>query len=118
MPTPAVQRLGSAVLLQGPAVADVAFLVGLGMRYRARVDGTAPSAHHRALLSLTRPPSPRLAAIHLHSCRMRHTTAATNLKVRVASRLMLQPNDLVHPAQVVSLETWIATTVTDSLRMT
>ncbi len=51
MPTPAVQRLGSAVLLQGPAVADVAFLVGLGMRYRARVDGTAPSAHHRALLS-------------------------------------------------------------------
>lgn len=52
MSTPAVQRLGSAVLLQGPAVHDLAYLVGLGLRYRSTVDGTAPAQHHLQLLSL------------------------------------------------------------------
>jgi len=39
--TPAVQRLGSAVLLQGPAVADAAYLVAVGVRTLARRDGVA-----------------------------------------------------------------------------
>lgn len=48
---PAVQRLGDAVLLQGPAVHDVAFLIGLGIRFRAQVDGCPPSHQHKALLA-------------------------------------------------------------------
>lgn len=52
MTTPAVQRFGDAVLLQGPAVAETAYLVNLGLRWRSTVDGAAPSAHHRRLLEL------------------------------------------------------------------
>jgi hypothetical protein len=39
---PPVQRLGSAVLLQGPAVADTAYLVAVGLRALQRRDGVAP----------------------------------------------------------------------------
>ena len=39
---PPVQRLGSAVLLQGPAVADAAYLVAVGLRALSRRDGVAP----------------------------------------------------------------------------
>lgn len=52
MSAPAVQRLSDAVILQGPALHDVAYLVGLGIRYRAQVDGSAPAEHHRRLLAL------------------------------------------------------------------
>ncbi len=40
-----------AVLVQGPALADLAYLTGLGIRYRSRTDGVAPSPSHRRLLS-------------------------------------------------------------------
>ena len=52
MTAPAVQKLGSAVLLQGPAVHDVCYLVGLGLKYRAMMDGCSPREHHRRLLAL------------------------------------------------------------------
>ena len=39
---PPVHRLGSAVLLQGPAVADAAYLVAVGLRALSRRDGVAP----------------------------------------------------------------------------
>ncbi len=38
-PVPAVQQLGSAVLLRGPAVVDVWRLVALGIRLPAGEDG-------------------------------------------------------------------------------
>lgn len=51
--TPSVQQLGDAVLLQGPAVADAAFLVGLGLRALRCRDGVAPRSRwielHRSL---------------------------------------------------------------------
>jgi hypothetical protein len=40
--TLAVQTLGSAVLLQGPAVADAAYLVAVALRTLASRDGVAP----------------------------------------------------------------------------
>ena len=50
MTTPAVQRLGAAVLLQGPALAETAYLLHLGIRYRANIDGAVASDRQRALL--------------------------------------------------------------------
>lgn len=41
---PAVQRLGDAVLLQGPAVADVAYLVEVGLRAISGRDQITPQA--------------------------------------------------------------------------
>lgn len=52
---PAVQQLGAAVLLQGPALLDVLYLVDLGVREVTRRDGITPSPR---LLELHR----RLAA--------------------------------------------------------
>lgn len=46
---PEVQQLGTAVLVQGVAVADLTYLVRLGLRYRAQVDGAQPSLRHRRL---------------------------------------------------------------------
>jgi hypothetical protein len=48
---PDVYPLGDALLLQGPAVADAAYLVGLGLRYRKHIDGAQPTVHHRRLLA-------------------------------------------------------------------
>ena len=42
MNPPAIQKLGSAVLLQGPAVADTAYLISVGLRALQRRDGVAP----------------------------------------------------------------------------
>lgn len=42
MTAPAVQTLGSAVLLQGPALQDAAFLVAVGVRALSNRDGVAP----------------------------------------------------------------------------
>jgi len=50
MTTPAVQRLGAAALLQGPALAETAYLLHLGIRYRANIDGAVASDRQRALL--------------------------------------------------------------------
>lgn len=47
---PGVLRLNDAVVIQGAAVADLAYLVRLGLRYRTQVDGCPPSEHHRRLL--------------------------------------------------------------------
>ena len=59
---PTVLRLGDAVLLTGTAVHDVAYLLGLGIRYRAQTDGCAPSSHHRRLLALLSDVSVSMAA--------------------------------------------------------
>ncbi len=52
---PPVQRLGVAVLLQGPAVVDAAYLVGVAVTALSRRDGIQPIARwlalHRALTS-------------------------------------------------------------------
>ncbi len=51
-PVPAVQRLGSAVLLQGPAVVDVWHLVALGVRAAHRDGiGLARVDHLQAVLA-------------------------------------------------------------------
>ncbi len=51
-PVPAVQRLGSAVLLQGPAVVDVWHLVALGVRAAQRDGiGLARVDHLQAVLA-------------------------------------------------------------------
>lgn len=47
---PAVQRLGSAILLQGPAVLDAHYLIAAGVRDVQRRDGIAPSPRLRFLL--------------------------------------------------------------------
>jgi hypothetical protein len=39
---PPVQRLGSVVLLQGPTVADTAYLAAVGLRSLQRRDGVPP----------------------------------------------------------------------------
>ncbi len=52
MTIPGVQTLSDAVVLQGPVVAEVAYLVNLGLRHRANLDGTAPSVRQRALLRM------------------------------------------------------------------
>lgn len=52
MTGPGVQRLADAVVIQGAAVADLAYLVTLGLRYRTQVDGCAPSEPHRRLLAM------------------------------------------------------------------
>ena len=49
---PAVQRLGSAVLLQGPALAEVLHLVALGARERERRNGLPASRRLRDLLAV------------------------------------------------------------------
>lgn len=51
---PAIQRLGSGLIIQGPAVGDLAYLVELGLRYRAGANGAAPSVEHRRLLAVLR----------------------------------------------------------------
>jgi len=52
MTVPTVQQLGAAVLLQGAAVPEISYLVGLGVRYRANLDGAAPSVRQRQLLRI------------------------------------------------------------------
>lgn len=47
-----VQRLGSAVLLQGRAVIDVHYLVAVGVRETTRRDGISPSPRLKALLKV------------------------------------------------------------------
>jgi hypothetical protein len=42
MSAPLVQRLGSSVLIQGPAVADAACLISVGLRTLSVVTGVAP----------------------------------------------------------------------------
>jgi hypothetical protein len=42
MNPPAIQKLGSAVLLEGPAVADAAYLISVGLRALQRRGGVAP----------------------------------------------------------------------------
>jgi hypothetical protein len=51
------------VLLQGPAVADLAYLATLGLRYRARTDGLPATVHHRRLLALLTAAAVDLAAM-------------------------------------------------------
>lgn len=53
MPTPAMQRLGSAVLIQGPAaLLEVQHLLALGARERQHRDALPPSPGVRHLLAL------------------------------------------------------------------
>lgn len=47
---PAVQQFGDAVLLRGPAVIDVCYLLRLGVRETARRDGITPGPRLRELL--------------------------------------------------------------------
>lgn len=47
---PAVQQLGDAVLLRGPAVIDVCYLLRLGIRETQRRDGITPGPRLRELL--------------------------------------------------------------------
>lgn len=54
MTIPPVQRLGSAVLLQGPAVIDTFYLVALGIKETRRTDGIAPSPRLQALAAALR----------------------------------------------------------------
>jgi len=49
-PAPAVQRLGSAVLLQGQAVLAAQGLIAIGVRETTRRDGISPSPGLQALL--------------------------------------------------------------------
>lgn len=49
-PVPAVQQLGPAVLLHGPAVIDVCYLLRLGIRETQRRDGIMPGPRLRELL--------------------------------------------------------------------
>ena len=50
--TPPVQRLGRAVLLQGPVLLEVRHLLALGARERQRRDALAPSPGLRHLLAV------------------------------------------------------------------
>jgi hypothetical protein len=49
-PVPPVQQYGHAVLIQGPALTELAYLATLGARVRKNRDGIAPSRATRALL--------------------------------------------------------------------
>lgn len=49
-PAPAVQLLGDAVLLRGPAVIDAWYLLRLGIRETQRRDGITPGPRLRELL--------------------------------------------------------------------
>lgn len=54
LPAPPVQRLGTAVLLQGGAVLDVLALADRGIRLTTRVDGINPPARVLELLDVLR----------------------------------------------------------------
>ena len=97
MTIPGVQTLSDAVVLQGPAVAEVAYLVNLGLRHRANLDGTAPSDRQRALLrmltdtaeaSLALPPTPRGHADLPATPDLAESTVVGEMKTAEAARLL------------------------------
>lgn len=87
---PSAQRLGSAVLLQGPAVADVAHLVEVGLRARQARDGIAPTTRQLAVLRELRGARDDLAPSRTAS-RPRHRDAADGSGL---ARLALCPDEL------------------------